>query len=127
MTEQVAGAVWVANPTRAECIRFAEGGAILDRVQTSQPCYACALGGPDRTTLFLATVARGGEAAGSAIEGLIQARLLVAMDRGGGESIEVVHEALLSAWPRLVQWRQEDAESARLRDQLRVAGFWMSR
>ncbi len=63
----------------------------------------------------------GGEAAGSAIEGLIQARLLVAMDRGGGESIEVVHEALLSAWPRLVQWRQEDAESARLRDQLRVA------
>ncbi len=63
----------------------------------------------------------GGEAATSALEGLIQARLLVAMDRGGGESIEVVHEALLSAWPRLVQWRQEDAEGARLRDQLRVA------
>jgi hypothetical protein len=32
-----------------------------------------------------------------------------------------VHETLLSAWPRLVGWRQQDAEGARLRDQLRVA------
>src|SRR5690606_30242709 len=63
----------------------------------------------------------GGDAAGGAIERLIQARLLVAMETPTGESIEVVHEALLSAWPRLVRWRQEDADGARLRDQLRVA------
>jgi WD40 repeat protein/tRNA A-37 threonylcarbamoyl transferase component Bud32 len=63
----------------------------------------------------------GGASAESALEALITARLLVSMDRGDGESIEVVHEALLSAWPRLVAWRQEDAEHARLRDQLRVA------
>src|SRR5688572_32568618 len=40
---------------------------------------------------------------------------------GGTERVEVVHEALLSAWPRLVTWRREDAEGARLRDQLRAA------
>ncbi|HUS67069.1 MAG TPA: WD40 repeat domain-containing protein, partial [Kofleriaceae bacterium] len=40
---------------------------------------------------------------------------------GGGEQIEITHEALLTAWPRLVAWRREDAEGARLRDQLRAA------
>ena len=37
------------------------------------------------------------------------------------EQIEVIHEALLGAWPRLVSWRREDADGARFRDQLRVA------
>ncbi len=63
----------------------------------------------------------GGVRAETALEQLITGRLLVAMETPGGESIEVVHEALLSAWPRLVRWRQEDAEGARLRDQIRVA------
>ena len=63
----------------------------------------------------------GGDPAAPVLERLINARLLVAMESPSGESIEVVHEALLSAWPRVVRWRQEDAESARLRDQLRVA------
>ncbi len=63
----------------------------------------------------------GGDPAAPVLERLIHARLLVAMESASGESIEVVHEALLSAWPRVVRWRQEDAESARLRDQLRVA------
>jgi WD40 repeat protein len=40
---------------------------------------------------------------------------------GGTERIEVTHEALFDAWPRLVTWRREDAEGARLRDQLRAA------
>lgn len=56
------------------------------------------------------------------LEKLISTRLLVATEGEKGlERIEVVHEALLSAWPRLVKWRQEDAEGARLRDQLRAA------
>src|SRR6185503_8316926 len=56
------------------------------------------------------------------LERLIGARLLVALEAEGGiERIEVVHEALLSAWPRLVRWRQEDEQGARLRDQLRTA------
>jgi sugar lactone lactonase YvrE len=48
------GAVWVANANAAECVRVAEGGEILQTVQTGERrCFACALGGPDRRTLFL--------------------------------------------------------------------------
>jgi formylglycine-generating enzyme required for sulfatase activity/serine/threonine protein kinase len=66
----------------------------------------------------------GSDAAAEALlEKLIGARLLHATDagEGGGERIEVVHEALLAAWPRLVAWRREDLEGARLRDQLASA------
>ncbi|MBI4852707.1 MAG: SUMF1/EgtB/PvdO family nonheme iron enzyme [Acidobacteria bacterium] len=56
------------------------------------------------------------------LEKLISARLLIATEgEKGVERIEIIHEALLSAWPRLVKWRQEMAEGARLRDQLRSA------
>src|SRR6185295_9978364 len=56
------------------------------------------------------------------VDRLIAARLLVTSeDTGGVARIEVIHEALLAAWPRLVEWRREDAEGARLRDQLRIA------
>ncbi|MBI4854395.1 MAG: SUMF1/EgtB/PvdO family nonheme iron enzyme [Acidobacteria bacterium] len=63
------------------------------------------------------------------IEKLISARLLVATEGEKGiDRIEVIHEALLSTWPRLVKWRQEDAEGARLRDQLRSAARqWQER
>ena len=65
----------------------------------------------------------GGARAERVIERLIGSRLLVASDSGpaGEQSIEVVHEALLGGWPRLVDWRREDAEGARMRDQLRAA------
>ena len=49
------GSVWVANATSPECVRVAEGGEILERVTTTQLCYACMLGGEDRTTLYLVT------------------------------------------------------------------------
>jgi WD40 repeat protein/serine/threonine protein kinase len=56
------------------------------------------------------------------IEKLISARLLITTEGEKGiDRIEIVHEALLSAWPRLVKWRQEMAEGAILRDQLRSA------
>jgi sugar lactone lactonase YvrE len=47
--------VWVANAASPECVRVAEGGEVLERVTTSQLCYACMLGGEDRTTLYLVT------------------------------------------------------------------------
>jgi sugar lactone lactonase YvrE len=50
-----AGAIWIANPFAPECVRVAEGGAVLDRVETRHPCYACALGGEDGRTLFVLT------------------------------------------------------------------------
>lgn len=49
------GAVWVANPTINECFRVAEGGNILDVVETDNRCFACMLGGPERRTLFMVT------------------------------------------------------------------------
>lgn len=49
------GAVWYADPTNSRCVRVAEGGAVLAVVPTGQPCFACMLGGPAGTTLFLVT------------------------------------------------------------------------
>jgi sugar lactone lactonase YvrE len=49
------GAVWYADPLADEAVRVAEGGQVLDRVATDRGCYACMLGGPDRTTLYLLT------------------------------------------------------------------------
>ena len=64
----------------------------------------------------------GGAAAESMLETLISARILVSSEgEGDDDRLEVVHEALLSSWPRLVQWQRADAENARMRDQLRAA------
>ncbi|MCE9576714.1 MAG: WD40 repeat domain-containing protein, partial [Deltaproteobacteria bacterium] len=63
----------------------------------------------------------GGERAAGVVERLIGARLLVAAEAEEGDAVEIIHEALIGAWPRLVQWRRDDAEGARLRDQLRTA------
>jgi len=57
---------------------------------------------------------------------LIDARLLTSFEEELEEEvrhhrIEVVHESLLTAWPRLVAWQTQDADSARLRDDLRQA------
>jgi sugar lactone lactonase YvrE len=49
------GRVWVANAIAPECVRVAEGGEILATVSTSQPCFACMLGGAQRRTLFMLT------------------------------------------------------------------------
>ena len=35
--------------------------------------------------------------------------------------VEIIHESLLTSWPRLVRWQTQDADSARLRDELRQA------
>ena len=67
--------------------------------------------------------------ANSVIEKLIAARLLTATEaEGRDDSIELVHEALLVAWPRLATWRSEDAEGSRMRDQVRAAARqWIER
>lgn len=50
-----AGAVWVASPVSAECVRVAEGGSVLDRVPVRTQAFACMLGGPARRTLYICT------------------------------------------------------------------------
>lgn len=47
------GAVWFANPMGPECVRIAEGGEVLEVIDTGQTCFACMLGGDDGKTLFM--------------------------------------------------------------------------
>lgn len=51
------GRVWVANALAPEVIHVAEGGKVVKRITTTQPCYACMLGGADGKTLFALTAA----------------------------------------------------------------------
>ena len=46
------GAIWTST-WKNECVRVAEGGEILDRIQLDRACFATMLGGPDRRTLFI--------------------------------------------------------------------------
>ena len=46
------GAIWTATWNN-ECVRVAEGGEILARIQLDRPCFATMLGGPGRCTLFM--------------------------------------------------------------------------
>jgi sugar lactone lactonase YvrE len=50
------GAIWVANPSKAEVLRVLEGGKITSTIKVKDTIvYACALGGNDGRTLFLCT------------------------------------------------------------------------
>jgi serine/threonine protein kinase/WD40 repeat protein len=58
---------------------------------------------------------------------LIDARLLTSFDSPSNNEgtnkrrVEIIHESLLTAWPRLIRWQTQDADSAQMRDQLRQA------
>ncbi len=67
------------------------------------------------------------QAAEEVLGSLIEARLLTTFEGINGDKgqVEIIHESLLSAWPRLVRWRTQDADNAQLRDQLRQsAQLW---
>jgi sugar lactone lactonase YvrE len=49
----VENAVWYADVPNKRCIRVREGGEVLQTVELDRGCFACALGGDDRTTLFM--------------------------------------------------------------------------
>jgi sugar lactone lactonase YvrE len=50
------GAIWVANPSKAEVLRVMEGGEIVSTIKVKNTnVYACTLGGDDGRTLFLCT------------------------------------------------------------------------
>jgi sugar lactone lactonase YvrE len=46
-------AVWYADVPNKRCVRVAEGDAVLRTVELDRGGFACALGGPDGTTLFI--------------------------------------------------------------------------
>ena len=60
------GAVWIANATAPQCLRVAEGGEILDTVDTTQTAFACMLGGDDGRSLFVMTAPDSNHAARAA-------------------------------------------------------------
>ncbi|MBI2568095.1 MAG: protein kinase [Candidatus Schekmanbacteria bacterium] len=63
------------------------------------------------------------------IDLLVRTRLLSAFETSGqGQQVEIIHETLISGWPRLAHWRDQDVEGAHLREQLaRAAEVWQQR
>ena len=57
------GYIWVADPRNGCLIRVAEGGTIAEKIDldSGEYAYACALGGPDRKTLYVCAGTGSGE------------------------------------------------------------------
>ncbi|HEX4454964.1 MAG TPA: serine/threonine-protein kinase [Kofleriaceae bacterium] len=55
------------------------------------------------------------------IDQLVAARLLVVQTRGGGGSVELVHESLIERWPMLRRWLDEDQEDSAFLAQVSAA------
>lgn len=66
------GAIWVSNPAAPEVVRVAEGGKLLERITTTQPTFACMLGGRDRRTLFVMTAPDSGRSRTEESKGAIE-------------------------------------------------------
>jgi sugar lactone lactonase YvrE len=47
------GAIWYADVPNKNCVRVRKGGEVLETIKLDRGCFACALGGPDRKTLFM--------------------------------------------------------------------------
>ena len=47
------GAIWYADVPNKQCVRVREGGQVLQTIQLDRGCFSCALGGTNRTTLFM--------------------------------------------------------------------------
>jgi sugar lactone lactonase YvrE len=47
------GQIWLANALTNQCLRVREGGEITGVVETTQTAFACALGGANRSTLYV--------------------------------------------------------------------------
>jgi sugar lactone lactonase YvrE len=46
-------AVWYGDVPNKRCVRVLEGGEVLQTVELDRGCFACALGGANRSTLFM--------------------------------------------------------------------------
>jgi sugar lactone lactonase YvrE len=47
------GCVWYADVPNRHCVRVQEGGERIDRIEVDRGCFACMLGGPGGSTLFI--------------------------------------------------------------------------
>jgi sugar lactone lactonase YvrE len=46
-------AIWYADVPNQRCVRVREGGDVVQTIELDRGCFACALGRPDRKTLFM--------------------------------------------------------------------------
>jgi len=53
------GQIWLANARTNQCLRVKEGGEITGVVETTQRAFACALGGANRSTLYVMSAPTG--------------------------------------------------------------------
>jgi sugar lactone lactonase YvrE len=56
------GAVWYGDVPNQRCVRVRQGGHVLQGFELDRGCFACALGGADRGTLFMMAAEFGGPA-----------------------------------------------------------------
>ena len=56
----VEGAVWYADVPNKRCVRVKEGGEVRQTIELDRGCFACMLGGHDRSTLFMVAQEWGG-------------------------------------------------------------------
>lgn len=81
-----AGAVWYGDVPNQRCVRVREGGEVLATVELDRGCFACALGGADRRTLFMVARAWAGPAS-------------MAGDARTGRVLSVAAPAAGAGWP----------------------------
>ncbi len=55
-------AVWYGDVPNKRCVRVREGGEVLQTIKLDRGCFACALGGANKRTLFMIATEWGGPA-----------------------------------------------------------------
>jgi len=80
-------AVWYADVPNRRCVRVAEGGTVLQTVDLDRGGFACALGGPARTTLFIVAAEWRGMAEGEMVT------------PGSGQVLAVDVDVAAAGWP----------------------------
>ncbi|MGN6252695.1 MAG: nSTAND1 domain-containing NTPase, partial [Marmoricola sp.] len=102
--------------------RLPEGGPELARRLFAQLVGVTDEGVATRRTVSAEELAELPPEIGEIAEAFVASRLLTATANG----LEISHDAVLHAWPRLQQWIDDDREQLRVRRRLRAAGdIWI--
>ena len=80
-------AVWYADVPGKRCVRVAEGGTVLQTIELDRGGFACAIGGPSRTTLFIVT---------AQWQGMTEAEMVAP---GSGQVLAVEVDVPGAGWP----------------------------
>ena len=77
-------AIWYADVPNKRCVRVRQGGEVLQTVNLDRGCFACALGGADKRTLFLVATEWSGPAKAADLAGTGQVLMVEAPAPGAG-------------------------------------------